>query len=95
METELLESGPSDTPVHPGEVLGEELEVRGLTPREVALQMGRPVKTVNEIIRGRRAISPATALDLERVLGISARLWMNLQASYSLDIARLRRARTA
>ncbi len=95
MTTEVFESGPVDSPVHPGEILGEELEARGLSPRELALQMGRPPRSIVEIVRCRRAISPATALDLERVLGVPARLWMNLQASYSLDLARLRRENTA
>jgi addiction module HigA family antidote len=91
MATELFQSEGTDTPLHPGEMLAEELQARGLSQRELALQMRRPAKMVSDIVRGKRAITAATALDLERALGVSARLWMNLQSSYELDVARLRR----
>ena len=50
--------------------------------------MGRPVNTVNAIVLGRKAITAATAVDLERVLGISAGLWLRLEASYRLALER-------
>jgi HTH-type transcriptional regulator/antitoxin HigA len=53
--------------------------------------MGRPVQTVNEIVRGKKAITAATALDLEDVLGVSAVFWLRLEAAYQLNRARLAR----
>src|SRR5437763_8678649 len=53
-----------------------------MTQRELAHRMGRPVKTINEIIRGKAAITPETALQLERVLGVPARFWNNRERGY-------------
>ncbi len=93
MATELFKSQGVDTPIHPGEILGEEIEVRELTVRELALQMRRPARGLAEIVSGRRSLTAEWALDLERALGISARFWMNLQSAYELDVARLKRER--
>lgn len=76
-----------DLPVHPGEVLADELEARGMTQRELAAALGRPVQVVNGIARGKKAITADTAVALERALGISAKMWMNLQADYELTLA--------
>ena len=78
----------SDLAVHPGELLAEELEVREMTQRALAEAMGRPVQVVNEIVRGKKAITAETAVQLEEALGISAHLWMNLQSAYELQLAR-------
>lgn len=80
----------SDLIWHPGELLGEELEAREMTQKELALAMGRPPQAINEIVRGKKAITAETAVQLERVLGIQAQFWMNLQTSY--DIKRARQA---
>ena len=80
----------SDLPIHPGEILAEELEARGITQRELATQMGRPPQAVNEIIRGKKAMTVETALGLERILGIDASFWMNLETTYRLTLARNR-----
>jgi len=80
-----------DIAIPPGETLAEELEARGLSQSELARRMGRPVQTVNEIVRGRKAITAATALDLEDVLGVSAVFWLRLEAAYQLNRARLAR----
>lgn len=77
----------SNLAIHPGETLGEEIEVRGMTQRRLAAELGRPVQVVNEIIRGKKAITADTAVALERVLGISAEAWMNMQATYELTLA--------
>ncbi len=85
-----------DTASHPGIFLSEELEARGLTVREVARQLHRPAGTLSAVIGGRRSVTPETALDLEKALGVSARFWLNLQTTYDLTLARLKRAaRTA
>jgi HTH-type transcriptional regulator / antitoxin HigA len=72
----------------PGEFLREELEARNWTQADLARVIGRPLKTVNEIVNGRASIRAETAKQLSIALGTSADLWMNLQASYDLFIAR-------
>lgn len=79
--------------VHPGEILREELQTRGLTQAAFAEQLGRPAQLVSEIVTGTKGITARTALDFERVLGVSADFWMRLQAAYELDVARVRVAR--
>jgi len=78
----------SDLAIHPGEVLAEELGAREMTQRALARAIGRPEQVINEIIHGRKGITAETALQLSEVLGVSAELWMNLQASYALTVAR-------
>ena len=68
----------------PGEILKDELDARGWSQSEFAEIIGRPIKTVNEIIAGKKRITPTTALELEAALGISARAWMNHDAIYQL-----------
>ena len=79
----------SDLAIHPGVTLAEELEAREMTQKALAEAMDRPVQVVNEIINGKKAITAETALQLERVLDIPARFWMNLQTDYDLTVARL------
>jgi len=86
----------SDLAIHPGELLAEELEVREMTQRALAEAMGRPAQVVNEIVRGKKAITAETAVQLEDALGIPAHLWLNLQTAYDLQRARAaHRPRTA
>ena len=66
----------------PGETLEEMLEERHMTQKELAQRMGRPLKTINEIIKGKAAITADTALQLERVLGVSASFWNQREAHY-------------
>jgi len=73
----------------PGETILETIEEYGMSQAELADRMGRPKKTINEIIKGKAAISPDTAIQLERVLGIPARFWMNREQQYRESIARL------
>ena len=58
----------SDLPIPPGDVLEEELEVRGMTQKELAARLGRPPQAVNEIIKGKKAITPDTAIGWRRFL---------------------------
>ncbi len=88
-----IEDVGTDAIVPPGEILEEELAARNMTQKELAERMGRPVQSINEIIRGKRALTPATALDLERVLGIEAGLWVLLEGDYRLALARRRLSR--
>jgi HTH-type transcriptional regulator/antitoxin HigA len=61
-----------------------------MTQKELAARLGRPAQVVNEIIKGKKAITPDTAIGLEKVLGIEAQFWTNLQADYQLALARER-----
>ena len=79
-----------DWTVPPGEILAEALQERGMSQSELARRMDRPVKTINEIVNGKAAITPDTAIQLERALGISARLWNGLEANYREQLARQR-----
>ncbi len=75
-------------PFHPGEMLLEEfLEPMGLTQAEFAKKLNWTKAKLNELIKGKRGITADTALDLADALGTSAKLWMNLQATYDLDRA--------
>ena len=80
----------SDLPVPPGATLREELAARGMSQRKLAKAMGRPVQAVNRVVLGRKALTPRTALELERVLGIPAHFWTRLEADYRLALERAR-----
>jgi len=73
------------TPVHPGEVLQDELEEIGLTQTALAKHIGVLPKTVNEICRGKRGISAEMALKLSKALGGSPQFWLNLQNNWELS----------
>jgi HTH-type transcriptional regulator/antitoxin HigA len=68
-----------------GEFLKDELDERGWTQTEFAGIIGRPIRAVNELILGKRAITPETAHEIAAALGTSAQLWMNLDAAYQLS----------
>lgn len=75
-------------PPHPGEILFEEfMKPMNLTANRLATELRVTPARVGEIIHGRRAITAETALRLARFFGTSARLWVNLQAHYDLDVA--------
>jgi addiction module HigA family antidote len=82
-----------DVAIAPGEALADEIEARGLSQAELARRMGRPVQVVNEIVRGKKAITAETALGLEDVLGVAAHFWLRLEADHQLTVARLARRR--
>jgi len=72
----------------PGESLLETLEVIGMSQVEFAERTGRPKKTINEIIRGKAMITPETALQFEKVLGVPASFWINREQNYQEWLAR-------
>jgi addiction module HigA family antidote len=80
-------------PFHPGEILLEEfLAPNDVTQAAFAEQIAWTKSRLNELIKGKRGITAAAALDLAEALGTSPKLWMNLQATYDLDkAARTRR----
>ena len=72
-------------PTHPGEMLLKEfLEPMGLTQRELALGIRVPYQRVNELVNGRRGVTPSTALRLSKFFGNSAGFWLNLQQRWDL-----------
>jgi HTH-type transcriptional regulator/antitoxin HigA len=74
---------------HPGEMLAEALEERdNMSQKELAARTGRPLKTINEIIQGKASITSETALQLEKVLQIPAKLWLQYQANHDESVAR-------
>ncbi|PLZ93728.1 addiction module antidote protein, HigA family, partial [Fischerella thermalis CCMEE 5196] len=70
----------------PGKILSRELEARGWTQKDLAEIMGRPVQTINEIIRGSKQITPETAIELSQALGTCPEFWTNLEAKYRLHL---------
>ena len=76
------------TPTHPGEMLIEEfLKPMGLTQRELADAVHVPYQRINEIINGRRGMTPSTALRLSKFFGVTPDFWMNLQLRWDLYFA--------
>ena len=78
---------PSE-PVHPGTLLKEEIEYRGISQKQLAQQMCVSYSVLNEILNGKRPVSIEYALYLEAVLGIDAQLWIQMQADYNLQMAK-------
>jgi HTH-type transcriptional regulator/antitoxin HigA len=78
----------SDLAIPPGEFLAEVLEDLNMSQADLARRMGRPAQAINEIIRGTKALTPETALQLEQVVGVPAHIWLGLEAEYRLVSAR-------
>ncbi len=78
-----------DYAVPPGETVLETIAALGMTQAELALRAGRPLKTINEIIKGKQSITPETALQFERVLGLPASFWNNLEKNYREALVRI------
>ncbi len=74
------------TPIHPGEILGDELDEIGLSAKKLADLL--PPNRLYQILSGKRNLTADTALRLSRYFGTSADFWMNLQSAYELDMAR-------
>lgn len=77
----------SRPPIHPGEILADELKEIGVTPSALALQVDVPANRISEIIRGRRSITGDTALRLGHWFGATPQFWINLQTAYDLRLA--------
>jgi addiction module HigA family antidote len=75
-------------PVHPGEVLAEEIEELGISPAELARQLDVPANRITQILHGRRSVTGDTALRLAHWFGTSVEFWMGLQSQYEIAIAR-------
>jgi len=79
-------------PTHPGEILRKEfLAPMGQTQVALAEHLGVPVQRVNELVRGKRGVTPETAWLLAQALNTTPEFWLNLQASYDLAVSRPKR----
>jgi addiction module HigA family antidote len=75
-------------PIHPGEILQEEfLKPLGLSQNKLALDIRVPARRINEIVHGKRRVTPDTALRLARYFDMSPGFWLGLQMDYDLDMA--------
>lgn len=74
-------------PIHPGEILAEELEEIGVTPTELSRQLAVPPNRITQIIQGKRSITGDTALRLGHWFGTSPQFWLNLQSAYGIRVA--------
>lgn len=75
-------------PSHPGELLREELECRGISQKKFSEQTGIPYTSLNEVLHCKRAISTEYALLIEAALGIESAFWLRMQADYNLITAK-------
>lgn len=83
-----IDTGESIPEIHPGEILRSEfLEPLGMSVNALALALRVPAPRINDVVRGKRAISADTALRLERYFGASAQFWLNLQIAFDLRVA--------
>lgn len=83
MRTQLV----ARPPIHPGEILADELRELGTTPAELARQIAVPANRITQIIHGRRNITGDTAIRLGHWFRTSAQFWLNLQTSYDIRVA--------
>lgn len=85
METNIYHS---DLAIHPGKYLEEILEDIGMSQSELSERLGRPSQAINEIIKGKKSITPTTALELEDVLKVPSHIWLGLESEYQITIAK-------
>jgi addiction module HigA family antidote len=78
------------TPIHPGEILADELEEIGVTAKKLAGEIKVPPNRLYQILAAKRNMTADTALRLSRYFGMSADFWMHLQSAHELDLARQR-----
>lgn len=76
------------SPIHPGEMIKDEIEYRGITQKALAAEIGVPASVLNEVLNGKRAVTTEYALLLEAALGIEADLWLRLQLEYNKQVAK-------
>ena len=92
MSEQILNQYLPDAVSTPGETLDELLAERGMSQAEFAERTGRPKKTINEIVKGKAAITPETAIQFERVLGVPASFWIARENNYREALAREKQA---
>ncbi len=75
-------------PIHPGEMIKDEIEYRGISQKELAAEIGIPASVLNAVLNGKRTVTTEYALLLEAALGIDADIWLRIQADYNKQIAK-------
>lgn len=75
-------------PTHPGELLKEEIECRGISQKELSRQTGIPYTALNEVLNGKRAITTEYALLIEAALGIESDFWLKMQMDYDIQVTK-------
>ena len=80
-------------PVHPGEILGEELKELGMSANAMAKALGVPTNRITAILKGQRGVTADTALRLSRYLGTTPQLWLNLQKTFELRVVEIESAK--
>lgn len=75
-------------PIHPGEMIKDEIEYRGISQKALAAEIGVPASVLNEVLNGKRAVTTEYALLFEAALGIEADLWLRLQSDYNKQVAK-------
>lgn len=76
------------SPIHPGEMIKDEIEYRGISQKALAAEIGVSASVFNEVLNGKRAVTTEYALLLEAALGIEADLWLRLQSEYNKQVAK-------
>lgn len=76
------------TPIHPGEILKDEMDALNLSSAELARAINVPANRISQIVSGKRNISADTALRLGKLLSTGPQFWLNLQMAYELDLTR-------
>lgn len=75
-------------PIHPGEMIKDEIEYRGISQKDLAAEIGLPASVLNAVLNGKRAVTTEYALLLEAALGIDADIWLKIQADYNKQVAK-------
>lgn len=75
-------------PIHPGEMIKDEIEYRGISQKDLAAEIGIPASVLNAVLNGKRAVTTEYALLLEAALGIDADIWLKIQADYNKQVAK-------
>lgn len=89
MDKQIVNEYLPDYAVSPGEILSDELELRGMTQQELARRTGLTPKHIISILKAKSAITPETAIKFERALGMPAEYWLNLESLYQEALARI------
>ncbi len=84
-----------DYAVPPGEILEEHLDALQMSQAELARRCSRSPKLISEILSGKAPVEPATAIQLEKTLGLDARIWLGIEADYRLHLQRQEEAQEA
>jgi len=79
----------SPKPIHPGEILVDELTELGISSAELARQINVPANRISQIVSGKRSITADTALRLGKWFGTGPKIWLNLQQAYDIEVAKL------